>query len=284
MPTTYDKLMAIRVADVPFSYGDRETMLYAISVGMGRDPMDTRELDYVFEGGTLRTVPSQACVIARTQLLKDAGLDRTKVLHGEQWLTMHRPLPPAADMLADSCVTDAFDKGPGKGAVIYVETKVRDAATGEPLFTLLGSTFARGDGGIGGPGGSAPAPHALPDRKPDLVVTSETRADQALLYRLNGDRNPLHADPQLALRAGFKMPILHGLCTYGIACKEIVARVCDYDHTALKSLGVRFSSPVFPGETVATDIWMDGNIVSFRCRIPARDVVAVNNGRAELRA
>jgi len=283
MAATYDQLMAIKALDVPFSYGDRECMLYALSVGMGRSPLHARELEYVFEKAPLRTLPSQACVIARTQLLLTAGLDRAKVLHGEQQLTMHRPLPPAANMLADSRVVEAYDKGKDKGAVIYVETKVRDAATGEPMFTLVGSTFARGDGGIGGPGGSAPAPHPMPQRAPDLSVTTDIREDQALLYRLNGDRNPLHADPELAQRVGYKMPILHGLCTYGIACKEIVANVCDYDHTRLESLAVRFTSPIYPGETVTTDLWVDGTVVSFRCRIAGRDVVALNNGRATLR-
>jgi len=203
------------------------------------------------------------------------------VLHGEQRLTLHRPLPQEGELIADSRVTEAYDKGAGKGAVIYTETKVR-LADGTPLFTQHSTTFARGDGGFGGPAGSGPAPHALPERKPDQTVTLETRKDQALLYRLNGDRNPLHADPALAKKVGFPAPILHGLCTYGTACRAILQSVAKYDHTKIAGFDVRFSSPVYPGESIATDLWVDGKTVSFRCRVPERDVVVINNGRCVL--
>jgi acyl dehydratase len=166
--------------------------------------------------------------------------------------------------------------------VIYSETKVRSAADGQPMYTLLSTTFARGDGGFGGPAGSGPEPHTIPSRKPDLTHTVETRKDQALLYRLNGDRNPLHSDPELAKRVGFPVPILHGLCTYGNACRAILTAVCKYDHTKIAGFDVRFSSPVYPGESIATDIWVDGKTVSFRCRVPERDVTVINNGKCTL--
>jgi acyl dehydratase len=151
------------------------------------------------------------------------------------------------------------------------------------MFTLVSSTFARGDGGFGGPAGSGPQPHAIPDRKPDVTATLRTSKGQALLYRLNGDRNPLHADPDLAKRVGFPVPILHGLCTYGIACRAILQTVAAYDHTRITGFDVRFSAPVYPGEAIATDIWVDGATVSFRCRIPERnDTVVINNGRCAL--
>jgi acyl dehydratase len=151
------------------------------------------------------------------------------------------------------------------------------------MFTLVSSTFARGDGGFGGASGSGPQPHAIPDRKPDATATLQTSKDQALLYRLNGDRNPLHADPDLALRVGFRAPILHGLCTYGIACRAILQTVAAYDHTRITEFDVRFSAPVYPGDAIATDIWVDGNVVSFRCRIPGRDnIVVINNGKCTL--
>jgi acyl dehydratase len=226
-----------------------------------------------------------ASVLARVPLLKDCGYDYSKVVHGEQHLTLHRPLPPEGELIASARVTAAYDKGPGKGAIIYTETLARSAADGLPVFTQVSATFARGDGGFGGPAGPAPAPHALPAREPDGSVTLETRADQALLYRLNGDRNPLHADPELARRVGFRAPILHGLCTYGTACRALLKAVAGYDHTRICGFDVRFSSPVYPGESIATDYWVDGRVVSFRCRVPEREnTIVINNGRCMLAA
>ncbi len=290
MALNYDKLMNLKRQGDRFRYADRETMLYAIGIGMGRDPLDENELAYVFEAGragaphfTLKTVPSMATVLARVPLLKDCGYDYTKVVHGEQRLALHRPLPPEDELIADARVTEAYDKGAGKGAVIYTETAVRSAADGLPMFTLHSTTFARGDGGFGGPAGSGPTPHELPRRNPDLSLTLETRTDQALLYRLSGDRNPLHADPELARRVGFKAPILHGLCTYGTACRAVLQTVAGYDHTKIAGFDVRFSAPVYPGESIATDMWVDGHTVSFRCRIPAREnVIVIGNGRCML--
>jgi acyl dehydratase len=224
-----------------------------------------------------------ATVLTRIALLKDCGYDYTKVVHGEQRLTLHRPLPPQGELIADARVVAAYDKGPGKGAVIHTEANVRSAAHDQPLYTLLSTTFARGDGGFGGPSGSGPQPHPLPKRSPDLTATFQTHEDQALLYRLNGDRNPLHADPEYARRAGFPAPILHGLCTYGIACRAVLQTVAGYDHARITAFDVRFSAPVYPGEAIATDMWVDGKSVSFRCRIPERnDVVAIDHGRCVL--
>jgi len=226
-----------------------------------------------------------ATVLTRVPLLKDCGYDYTKVVHGEQHLTLHRPLPPEGELIASTRVTAAYDKGAGKGAVIYTENVVRSAADGQPMYTLVSSTFARGDGGFGGPAGSGPQPHLLPDRKPDATATLPTRKDQALLYRLNGDRNPLHSDPELAKRVGFRAPILHGLCTYGVACRAILKEVAAYDHAKITGFDVRFSAPVYPGESIATDIWIDGKVVSFRCRVAEREnVVVINNGRCMLAA
>lgn len=284
MAINYEKLMALKRTGDRFSYTDRETMLYAIGIGMSRDPYDENELAYTFERQKLKTVASMATVLQRVPLLKDCGYDYTKVVHGEQRLMLHKPLEPEGEILCDSRVLSAFDKGPGKGAIINTELVAKDAATGTPLYTLVSTTFARGDGGFGGPNGAGLEPHKLPDRKPDLTASAETRLDQALLYRLNGDRNPLHADPDLAKRVGFPVPILHGLCTYGTACRTILKEVAKYDHTKIRGFDVRFSSPVYPGETILTDMWVDGNIVSFRCRLKERDVTVINNGKCTLAA
>jgi len=283
MPTTYEKLKAHRVEGMAFSYAQKDVMLYALSVGMGRDPLDAQELKYVFEKEPLKVVPSLACVVSRTNLLLNAGLDRTKLVHGEQFLRLHRPLPPEARLVASSHVSGVHDKGEGKGVVVYVDTDVKDAGTGEPMYTIRQGLFARGDGGMGGDPGPAPVPHAVPTRAPDMVMSSDTRADQALLYRLNGDMNPLHADPELAVRAGFKSPILHGLCTYGVVCRDVLAKVCNYDHTAIAEFNVRFTSPVYPGERITTQAWIDGDDISFRSSIEARDKVVLDNGLCRLR-
>jgi acyl dehydratase len=147
---------------------------------------------------------------------------------------------------------------------------------------LVGTAFARGDGGFGGPKEGAPEPHAVPDRAPDLVHEAATRPDQAFLYALSGDRNPLHRDPNVARMAGFPRPILHGLCTYGIACRSVLSAVCDYDPARITGFDVRFSAPVFPGETIVTEMWVDGAIVSFRSKVKERDVVCLNNGKCTL--
>jgi acyl dehydratase len=207
MALNYENLMALKRMGDRFSYTDRETMLYAISIGMSRDPYAESELAYTFETVKLKTVASMATVLQRVPLLKDCGYDYNKVVHGEQRLTLHRPLEPEGEIVVDSRVLSAFDKGVGKGAVINTELAVYSAKDRVPLYTLISTTFARGDGGFGGPNGAGLEPHKIPDRKPDLTAAAETRIDQALLYRLNGDRNPLHADPELAKRAGFPVPI-----------------------------------------------------------------------------
>ena len=284
MALNYDKLMNLKRTGDRFSYTDRETMLYAIGVGMSRDPYDEAELAFTFERQKLKTIASMATVLQRVPLLRDCGYDYSKVVHGEQRLMLEKPLEPEGEITVDSRVLSAFDKGPGKGAIINSEMVAKDARTGEQLYTLVSTTFARGDGGFGGPAGSGLEPHPLPTRKPDLTAAAETRIDQALIYRLNGDRNPLHADPELAKRVGFPVPILHGLCTYGTACRTILREVAKYDHTRIRGFDVRFSSPVYPGETILTDMWVDGSIVSFRCRLKERDVTVINNGKCTLAA
>lgn len=282
MALNYDRLMAIKSEGLEYSYNDKDVMLYALGVGMGRDPMDETELAYVFEKTTLKTVPTVATVLSWNSLLKDCGWDYSKVLHGEQRLTVHRPIPPQGDLIVDLRVVDAFDKGADKGAIILTEAAARLKSDNQPLYTLGSTVFARGDGGFGGPQGSGPAPHPIPERDPDASCELQTRPDQALIYRLCGDRNPLHADPELAQRVGFPVPILHGLCTYGHACYAILKTICHYDHTLIREFNVRFSAPVYPGDTIITDMWRDDNIVSFQCRLKERDVTVIRNGKCTL--
>jgi acyl dehydratase len=284
MPLNYDALMGTRMADKPTHYGDKDGMLYALGVGFGSDPMDENELPYVFENRSLRVVPTMASILTPGDLLADCGLDYSLVVLGEQRLDLFRPLPAKGRLLTDSRVVSVFDKGPDIGAVISVESEVRLAKDDTALFTVGSTVIARGDGGFGGPKEETPKPHELPKRDPDMSCDIETQPDQALLFRLCRDRNPLHADPSLARQAGFERPLLHGLCTYGIACRAILKTICDYDFTLISGFNVRFTAPVYPGETITTDMWQDRNIVSFRCRVKERDTIVIDNGMCTLSA
>lgn len=284
MALNYQKVLANRVTDVVTNYGDRETMLYAQSVGFGRDPLDIKELAYVYEQGqSLQTVPTLASAIVPDMFPPDLGWDYSQVLHAEQRLQLYRPLPAAANLLLNKRVVEVFDRGPKRGAIFLFEVEGRLAKDHTVLFTLGATVVARGDGGFSGPSGTGPKPHRVPRREPDLCCDSPTRIDQALLFRLNGDRNPLHADPEVAAAAGFNVPILHGLCTYGIACQAILRTICDYDHTLIEGFDARFSLPVFPGDTITTDMWQDGNVVSFQCSVRERGSVVLRNGKCTLR-
>ncbi|MDE1174752.1 MAG: MaoC/PaaZ C-terminal domain-containing protein [Parvibaculaceae bacterium] len=282
MAINYDKLMSLKTQGQEFEYGERETMLYALGIGFGRDPMNTKELPFVYEKN-LVAMPTLATVVAwGAGNMRESGINYLMVVHGEQKLTLHRPMPVAARISVDTRTIGAWDKGEGKGAIVVTETVISEKG-GDKICTLESTTFARGDGGFGGPREGAPVPHALPTRAPDQTVELDTRPDQALLYRLSGDRNPLHADPEIAALAGFPRPILHGLCTYGTCARALATTVADHDPSRITGFDVRFSSPVFPGETILVDIWKDGGIASFRARVKERDVVVINNGKCTLK-
>ena len=283
MAIDYDKIMSLKSNDVEYSYTDNDTMLYALGVGFGRDPLNRDELDFVYEKD-LKTIPSMATVIAwGAGHMRDSGMNYLMVVHGEQRLKIYEPLPVAANILVDSRVTHVIDKGVDKGALLVTEGDIKEKQTGKLLCTLGGTTFARGDGGFGGPKDGSPEPHQIPDRKPDIISELDTTPDQALLYRLSGDRNPLHSDLDVAEAAGFPRPILHGLCSYGTACRSIIKDVCKYDSSLIKQFDVRFSSPVFPGEKISTEIWIDGSDISFRSWVKERNVMVINNGKCVLR-
>ncbi|MDG2002969.1 MAG: MaoC/PaaZ C-terminal domain-containing protein [Novosphingobium sp.] len=283
MSLDYDDLMSRRSDGWTSSYTDNQLLLYNIAVGMGRDPLDLKELPFIFEEPELRGVPTAGMVIGAGggSLYDNAGINWTGVVHGEQRLTMHRPLPPSAELTGSSRISEVVDKGEEKGALIAVTSETK-LASGEALFTTESVIFARRNGGFGGPRDQVKAPHVLPEREPDLVHVTETRLDQAALYRLTGDRTHLHIDPGFAERAGFPRPILHGLCSYGIACRALLASVCEYDPARIRQFDVRFTKPVYPGETIHTDIWLDGETVSYRCRVAERDLVVLNNGLCQL--
>ena len=276
----YDKTKAYR-RTATFSWTDRETMLYALSVGVCRDPMNLDELAFVYEGKGPKVLPTYPVVLSRFEFLEDCGVTFTHLLHAGQRLVVCKQLPPQGTITTETFVTEVYDKGKDKGALICLEVHGKLQDTGELAYKMMMQCFATADGGFGGPSGG-PARHRLPERKPDRVSRFTTREDQALIYRLNVDRNPLHADPAAAALMKFPRPILHGLCSYGIAGWVMVRDLCAYDHTRLKELDVRFSKPVFPGETLEFDIWQDGDEVSFRGRVAERNVVVMDEGRCLL--
>jgi acyl dehydratase len=281
MAIEYPAILDLKRSGMEFSWTDRDTMLYALGIGMGADPMDAKELPFVYER-ELKAVPTLASVVAWGAQPGNMSINFMMVVDGERTITFHKPMPGAGNIVAESRVVGAWDKGAGKGAVISTETVLREKASGDKLVTLLGSLFARGDGGFGGPSEGQPAPHEVPKRAADRSVDIATMPNQALIYRLSGDRNPLHADPEFAKMAGFPRPILHGMCTYGVTCRAVLQTYAEYDATRFKSHGARFSAPVFPGETISVDLWKDANVISFEARVKSRNVTVIKNGRTEL--
>jgi acyl dehydratase len=281
----YEKLINWQIPEVEQHLTKRDTMLYALGVGLGADPCDEDQLKFVYEEN-LAALPSMAIVLGYPgpwHAHPDIGITRSHVVHGEQGFTILRPLPVDGAVTGLTEVTNVIDKGADKGALVMTKCTVREKATQEVVCTLTSTTFCRADGGFGGPSGPIRESHRIPDRAPDLTCDLPTLPQAALIYRLSGDYNPLHADPAYAKKAGFKMPILHGRATFSVAGHALLKTCCGYEPSRLKAMEGRFSSPVYPGETIRTEIWMDGPIASFRSSVPARGVTVLNNGRAEIK-
>ncbi len=214
------------------------------------------------------------------------GIDFSMIVHGEELIVLHRLLPAAGTVVSRHRITRVVDKGAGKGATVTYDKELVDKASGEKLATVTHTTFCRGDGGFSARDGATdtsppPAPK-VPERAPDLVCELRTLPQQALLYRLCADRNPLHSEPAVARKAGFDRPILHGLGTYGVAGHALLATCCNYDPARLKRLFARFSAPVFPGETIRFEMYRDGGEIAFRARAKERDKVVLDYGRAQI--
>jgi acyl dehydratase len=285
MTIVYDKLMALEIPPAEQVYGPKDCILYALGVGLGQDPTNEGELAFVYEKN-LKVLPTMATVLGYNGPWVDhldTGIDWIKVVNGEQGFTLHRPLASGGVLIGRTRMIEVIDKGAGKGALVLTEREVTDKITGELVATVTQTIFCRGDGGFGGPPRQTPAPHPLPVRAPDAVCDLATRPEMALIYRLSGDYNPLHAEPAAAKAAGFPRPILHGLGAFGVCGHAVLKTMCGYDPARLISFAGRFSAPIFPGETIRTEMWRDGAVVNFRGRVVERDVIAVNHGRAELR-
>lgn len=285
---SYQRLLQYKIPEVEQTLTKRDTMLYALGVGLGADPMDEQQLRFVYEK-ELQALPTMAVVLAAPHAwIRHSGSGfGTKSVHGEQMLKIHKPLPVEGVLTGVPKLVSVVDKGiengKNRGAVITTERNVYDKKSGDLICTLEQTSFCRGDGGFGGPTGPSRTPHALPETPPQFSCDLPTLPQAALIYRLSGDYNPLHSDPAHAQKVGFPRPILHGLCTFGVAGHALLKTLCNYDTARFKSMEARFSSPVYPGETLRTEMWKNGNVVSFRCTVPARDnVMVLNNGRAEI--
>jgi acyl dehydratase len=242
------------------SWTSTDALLYAVGVGAGQSPLD--ELQYTTENSAdveQQVLPTFPVVIGwgkGTGMGNIGSFNPAMLVHGEQSVTLHRPLPVSGEVEIVGEVTGIYDKG--KGAVVVTEATATSTDDGEPLFTKTMSAFIRGEGGWGGDRGPSNT-WERPDRDPDHSVTYTTRPEQALIYRLSGDRNPLHADPQFAAMGGFDRPILHGLCTYGFTGRGLLHTLCDGDSSRFRSMYGRFSSPVFPSEDLTVDVWRTGD-------------------------
>lgn len=280
-----EKALATELPGDTFSWDDQDVILYNLAVGAGNPPTDELELRYAYEGD-LQAVPSYGTIPPFNIMMSMGSLDGmdinlAQILHGEQELEVHRPIPTSGRVMQTGRVVDIFDKG--KGALVVMEIVSVEEKTGEPLFTNRPSIFIRGEGGFGGASGP-PAADTPPDREADHMVESPTLPQQALLYRMaSGDKNPLHADPGFAMFAGFEKPILHGLCTYGVVLKAAVDAALDGMAEKVGAYKARFAGHVFPGETIVTSVWIEGETLLLSATTKERGDIVLSNAKVTVR-
>ncbi len=281
MVLPYPELMKLE-RNFSHSWNERDLMIYALGLGMPSDPVDERQLAYVYEE-RLAVLPTflSTIVVGRSPVAF-AGIDYTTVLHGEIAVTLHKSIPTRGEALVQSRIAGAWDKGAGKGAVFRDHSDLYLAGEQAPFASVVNTAFGRSEGGFGGPREGQPMPHPIPQRDPDRIVTLSTSRQQALLYRQTGDLNPLHVDPASARAAGFREPILHGLCTFGICQRAVLGEYCGYGADALKQIGVRFTGIVYPGDSIRVEMWRDGEVVSFEAFAVERAQKVIGNGKAVL--
>lgn len=279
MPIDVGKVVGASLDAIPFSWDETAVILYNLAVGAGDPPDDSAELKYVYEGD-LHVSPGFGTIPPFATMMSVAGaegadIDLAQILHGSQELRIHRAIPTSGSVTQKGRITDVFDRG--KGALVMVEVTSALEKSGETLFTNRSGVYVRGEGGFGGDPGPQPA-NRPPNREPDVVVETPTLAQQALLYRIaSGDRNPLHADPGFAAFAGFERPILHGLCTFGIVVRAVAEAALDGEPEAVAGFEARFSGHVFPGETLVTLIWDEGDSLIVETKTAERGTTVLSN-------
>lgn len=282
MKLNYEKIMAYDPGDIAVRYTKNDSILYALGIGIGMDPTDAGQLKYVYEKN-LEAFPAMASVLGWMGRLTDPeyGIDERKVVASDLGVAWHAPLPAEGELVSRPRVKEIVDKGAGNAAIIRMERDLFDGS-GTKLATIRNSVLARGHGGFGGRLTTLAEPPAVPEGSPDLTCDLPTPPNLALLFRLNGDTNPIHVDPERARAAGFPRPLLHGAASFGIAAHALLRTVADYRAERFVSMEARFARPVFPGETLRTEIWVREDEVSFRCRSVERGEVALNNGLLRL--
>jgi acyl dehydratase len=279
MPLDPTGLMALSIPQRNVVYTGRDSLMYALTVGMAAGA-EADDLPFVWEKDQ-RIVPSMATMLAfDDSWLEQAGINLKQVVHGALDLHFHAPLAAEGEVLAETRIAGLDDKGAGKAGLVFVETVLSQGD--HAACTLLSTVFVRGAGGFGGPVGEQPIAAKVPEGAPQVTSQTPTSPNQALLFRLLGDRNPLHVDPALARQVGFDRPILHGACTFGIACAEVVRVFCEQEPTRLHRFAARFAGPLYPGETLAFSFWRDGPRIAFRAMAAEREAIVLDNGLAEL--
>ncbi len=263
------------------SWTSKDGLLYAVGVGAGQDPLDRRELPFVTENSMdmeQRILPTMVVTLPSiTGLFASIGsFNPAMLVHGEERIVLHREVPVDGTVSTVGEITAIWDKG--KGAVIEVTSTSTLVGETDPLFEVVMSAFVRGEGGWGGERGPSGPRNEVPDTEPDAVLVTQTRPEQALIYRLSGDRNPLHSDPGFAALAGFDQPILHGLCTYGFTGRVLLHELCGSDPALLRSMEGRFSSPVMPGEELTVQVWRNGDGAAVFRTLASGDRVVLDAG------
>jgi acyl dehydratase len=285
MALNYERIMAFRPDDQPVSYGPRDCIIYALGIGIGMDPMDQGQLRFVYEKN-LVAFPTLMAVLGRLGRSlsgPEFGVDPRMMVAASLKVVLHEPVATEGQLVSRPRVREVIDKGPNSAAIIELTRELR-TPDGRLVATVDNSNLARKHGGFGGKVSEISAPHQMPATPPQQIIELPTPPNLALLYRLNGDENPLHADPERAKVAGFERPILHGAASFGVAAHAILRTVADYRPSRLASIEARFSKPVFPGEMIRTEIWREGERVSFQCRVVGRGDIVLSNGLATLRS
>jgi acyl dehydratase len=276
MPIDPDFLLSRPPIETRHVITRKDTILYALGVGAD-------ELRYIYEDG-LQTLPTMPAIMAYPGFFwrdPQYGATWSKVLHGETSVTIHAPLPVEGELTGSTVFGPIVDKGADKGAIVYHTREIR-TADGTLIATVRNSSFLRGDGGFGGSADGQPVPHPVPARDPDARLTIATASNQALIYRLSGDFNPLHVDPAVAQAVGFERPILHGLATFGVAGRALLKLLVKDAADRIRRIDLRFSAPVYPGESIETCIWHEGEgRAAFTARVVERDLIVLNNGYVE---
>lgn len=278
MPIDVEKIKGAPLDGGSVSWEKDDVILYHLGLGAGLlDGTDPGELEYIYEKN-LKVLPTFGTIPVRYSILpyigKGLDVDPRGILHGDHEIIVHRPLPVEAKIKSEGKISEIYDKG--KSAIVVLEMESK-AEGGEPLFTNKMSLYIRGEGGFGGDRGPEDGDDAMPDREPDMVVESPTMPNQAHLYRLNGDKNPMHADPEMARKMKFDKNFLHGLCSYGIACRAAVEGMLDGKVESVASYKVRFAGLVFPGETLVTSMWKESEGIKMLVKVKERDAIALSH-------